>query len=225
MRNPINALKRGIHFLPCYLETKKMSPDLSVEFLVDKTLNSWGKIIAPLQIRSEMITLLNFLKQKKPKVILEIGTAKGGTLFLFSRIASNDAKIISLDLPHGEFGGGYSIFKIPLYKSFAQDKQKIYLVREDSHKNKTLNKITSILGDNKIDLLFIDGDHTYKGVKKDFEMYSPLVKKTGIIVFHDIAKIEKPTEVRKFWKQIKGSKQEIIEDQNQGWGGIGILQV
>jgi hypothetical protein len=30
-----------------------------------------------------------------------------------------------------------------------------------------------------VDFLFIDGDHTYEGVKKDFEMYSPLVRREG----------------------------------------------
>jgi len=36
------------------------------------------------------------------------------------------------------------------------------------------------------DFLFIDGDHTYEGVEGDFEMYSPLVRRGGIIAFHDI---------------------------------------
>ena len=224
MRNPLNALKRGVHFLPCYLEIKKMREDLPISYLVDKTLNSWGKILSPLQVRSEIIGLLEILKLREPRVILEIGTAKGGTLFLFSRIASKDAKIISLDLPKGEFGGGYSIFKIPLYKSFVRGRQKISLVRKDSHKLKTLNQIRDILSGEKVDLLFIDGDHTYEGVKKDFEMYGPLVKNKGLIVFHDISDIPPPTGVRRLWKEIKGNKKEIIEKMDLGWGGIGILE-
>ena len=36
-----------------------------------------------------------------------------------------------------------------------------------------------------IGFLFIDGDHRYEGVKKDFELYSPKVKVDGIIAFHD----------------------------------------
>lgn len=36
-----------------------------------------------------------------------------------------------------------------------------------------------------IDFLFIDGDHTYNAVKKDFELYYPKVKKNGLIFFHD----------------------------------------
>lgn len=42
-----------------------------------------------------------------------------------------------------------------------------------------------VLQDIKIDFLFIDGDHTYDGVKKDFELYSNLLSDNGIIVIHD----------------------------------------
>ena len=42
-----------------------------------------------------------------------------------------------------------------------------------------------VLQDIKIDVLFIDGDHTYGGVKKDFELYSNLLSENGIIIIHD----------------------------------------
>ena len=45
--------------------------------------------------------------KRKPRFLLEIGTARGGTLFLFTRVSSSDALIISVDLPGGLFGGGY----------------------------------------------------------------------------------------------------------------------
>jgi predicted O-methyltransferase YrrM len=67
-----------------------------------------------------------------------------------------------------------------------RSKQKIVAIQGDSHSIDTLNKIKRILNGKKLDFLFIDGDHSYKGVKKDFEMYSPLVRKGGIIAFHDI---------------------------------------
>jgi hypothetical protein len=51
-------------------------------------------------------------------------------------------------------------------------------------------------------LLFIDGDHRYEGVRRDFEMYSPLVGAGGLIAFHD----------------------NPGEDWGVGqWGGIGVL--
>jgi hypothetical protein len=42
--------------------------------------------------------------------------------------------------------------------------------------------------DIKIDFLFIDGDHSYEGVKKDFELYSKIISDNGTIVLHDTDK-------------------------------------
>jgi len=39
--------------------------------------------------------------------------------------------------------------------------------------------------DIKIDYLHIDGDHSYEGVKKDFELYSQIMSENGIITIHD----------------------------------------
>jgi len=183
--------------------------------------------IMPAQVKEEILELLKVLMQYKPRSILEIGTARGGTLFLFSRIASPDAAIISIDLPSGPFGGGYLTWKIPIYHSFALPGQKLSLIRGDSHDLRTLKMVKRILGDRKFDFLFIDGDHTYEGVKKDFEMYGQLVEEGGIIAFHDIVPhpIETGCKVSKFWNEIKISyvHREIVKDWNQGWAGIGVI--
>lgn len=200
---------------------------VEIDTLLNFSFEAIAGLIKPMQIREEIYELLSILLKIRPKVVLEIGTANGGTLFLFSRIASEDATLISIDLPKGKFGGGYPLWKIPIYKSFALPNQKIHLIRADSHSYSTLETVKSILNRKKVDFLFIDGDHTYHGVKKDFEMYSPLVRKGGIIAFHDI--VPGPQEnvggVPKFWKEIKNKYpyQEIVKDWNQEWGGIGII--
>lgn len=38
----------------------------------------------------------------------------------------------------------------------------------------------------RVDLLFIDGDRSYEGVKQNWEQYSALVRPRGMVVFHDI---------------------------------------
>ena len=63
---------------------------------------------------------------------------------------------------------------------------EMHLIQADSHSEISFNRVKKILQSHKIDLLFIDGDHSYEGVKKDYELYSPFVKKGGMIVFHDI---------------------------------------
>ncbi len=210
---------------------------LKMKYLNKKSvnLNDWVNIsfynfwwlIRPAQVQDEILELLRILDEIKPKIVIEIGTAGGGTLFLFSRVASEEATIISIDLPGGKFGGGYPNWMTPLYKTFGLPKQKLHLIRANSHSQETLERVKNILNNRKVDFLFIDGDHTYEGVKRDFEMYSPLVKEGGIIAFHDIV-IHPPEtgcEVSKFWDEIKKKYEyvEIIEDQNQDWGGIGLL--
>ena len=190
-----------------------------------KFRKSWIVSLKPLQVKSEITDLCKFVHESNPKKMVEIGSASGGTLFLFSHVANPD-KIISIDLPAGSFGGGYPFWKIPLFRSLAK-KNVIQLISSNSHQKETLEKVKTLLKDSEIDFLFIDGDHTYQGVKQDFQMYSPLVRKGGIVAFHDIVKHDPSSgcEVEKFWSEIKSSYKhiEFIENQNQKWAGIGVL--
>jgi len=184
-------------------------------------------VFAPMQIREEFLELLKIFKEIEPKIMVEIGTANGGTFFCFSKLAPDDATIISIDLPEGKFSGGYPEWKIPIFKSFTVASQKMFLLRQDSHAQETINKVKDILNKRSVDFLFIDGDHSYEGVKKDFEMYSPLVKSSGIIAFHDIisGSEENIGGVPAFWREIESKYQtvEFIKDLNQGGCGIGLI--
>ncbi len=68
----------------------------------------------------------------------------------------------------------------------------------DSKDPKTLNRLKKALAGKRINVLFIDGDHSYKGVKNDYEVYGPLTD--NIIVFHDIKSPK--YEVWKFWEEM-----------------------
>jgi predicted O-methyltransferase YrrM len=173
------------------------------------------------------VTALISSSMRKPAVIVEIGTAAGGNLFLFTRVAAEDALIVSIDLPAGRFGGGYPRWRIPLYRAFARPNQNVHLLRSDSHAQETVAKLSAILGRRKIDFLFIDGDHTYQGVSQDFELYHPFVQPGGIIAFHDIVEHSSRTQcnVSRFWQQIKirYDHVEIVEDWKAGFAGIGLI--
>lgn len=49
----------------------------------------------------------------------------------------------------------------------------------------TSENVKSYIGNRKIDILFIDGDHSVKTVFEEYEFYLPFMKKDGIIVLHD----------------------------------------
>jgi len=183
--------------------------------------------IRPAQIYEEILELAELVVKLKPRRVLEIGTYNGGTLYTWCQLALEDAEIISIDLPGGLFGGGYPKWRAVLYQHFRKPRQKLHLVRGDSHDPNILEEVEKILGGEKLDFLFIDGDHSYEGVKKDFEMYSPLVRSGGIVAFHDI--VPRPPEnvggVPRFWSEVKSRFKhiEIVKDWHQGGYGIGVL--
>jgi len=186
-----------------------------------------GVKIKPQQSKKEISILLSFLQSRKVKSILEIGTSEGGTLFLLSRVASEDAKIVSIDLLEG-IGGGhlYPKWKSALYSSFARKTQEMKLLRANSYDRATFDKVSSIFENEKIDFVFIDGDHSYEGVRKDFELYYPLVADDGIIAFHDINEtIWENIGVQRYWKEIKQKYTtiEIVEKETDDGLGIGLL--
>jgi cephalosporin hydroxylase len=165
-------------------------------------------VLSAIQSRDELVPVLEVIKAASPSNVLEIGTANGGTLFLLTRVAAPDATIVSLDLPGGDWGGGYSEKRIPLYEAFALPGQTLHLFREDSHKLQALERVKQAFAGRTIDFLFIDGDHSYEGVRSDFEMYGPMVTRGGYIGFHDIAYTD---GVTRLWNEVKPSFAEARE--------------
>ena len=188
--------------------------------------------IAPMQNRSEIAKLCACVRTARPNTVLEIGTAKGGTLFLFAKFSAPDAYLVSVDLPFGAFGGGYPAWRTRLYRAFAGPAQHMTLLREDSHAPGTHADVKRALAGRAVDFLFIDGDHTYDGVAADFHSYSSLVRPGGMIAFHDI--VPGPENdaggVYRFWQDLKASKSidgqfvEFVESWSQGGLGIGVIQ-
>jgi len=198
--------------------------DRPVEMLAE-TVKYCDGFLHAFQVPEELVRLLEDVKRLNPQTVLEIGTHRGGTLYLWARLAQPDAILVSIDLPGGKFGGGYSPFRAPIYRRFAQERQKLHLMRANSHAESTLEETKRLLSGRQVDLLFIDGDHTYEGVKKDWEMYSPLVRSGGLIVFHDVAGNYGETQVKAFWDTIKTSySYKEYKAHPEGLYGIGVLQ-
>jgi predicted O-methyltransferase YrrM len=179
----------------------------------------------------ELTGLIGLLRAHRPRVIVEIGTARGGTLFALCNIAHPAAVIVSIDLPGGNFGGGYSEDEIPRLASFTQAGQTLHFLRRDSHEEETRTQLIALLEGAAVDFLMIDGDHTYDGVKRDFELYSPLVRPRGLIAFHDIVPHARADcQVDRFWADLKCGFDhlefvDLFDNQRQDtpWGGIGVL--
>jgi len=216
-----HRIMRNLFFGRVVDQMKRTGPIEDLDVLVKLAARGYWHAITPIQNRREILALLRILKQASPQRILEIGTASGGTLFLFTRIAAADAQLVSIDLPGGPGGGGYPPWKIPLYQEFPLPGQRLELIRDNSHDPAVLARVAELVGDRGLDFLFIDGDHSYDGVKRDFEMYGSFINPTGLIAFHDI---DYSRDVRRFWDEVKVERhfQEIRDEHGQTFG-IGLI--
>ena len=180
-----------------------------------------------LQKPDELQRLVEFLDGRELRTVLEIGTCHGGTLWLWCQLAHPFAQIVSVDLPDGPYGGGYPVEAVPQLLSYAKDRQWIQLFQGDSHADRMLKAVKRYLAGKKLDLLFIDGDHTYEGVKRDWEMYSPLVRGGGVVVFHDIVEHDDPgCQVDRLWSELKQThRHEEFCSPDRGWAGIGVIHI
>jgi predicted O-methyltransferase YrrM len=146
-------------------------------------------------------------------VVVEIGTWKGGTLFCWSQVAAEGALLVSIDFS-ADTCGGYAEGTTAVLKGLLKSGQSLECLRADSHAPSSLTWLRRVLDIRPIDLLFIDGDHSYAGVKQDFETYSPLVTSGGLIAFHDIVpNASHPIdemEVSGYWREIR-YRHEVLE--------------
>lgn len=162
--------------------------------------------------------------------VLEIGCYDGGTTVFLSNICNN---LITVDQPvtprFDTFKyhiGDESIFGSELLKT----KTNFNYVYGNSHDIETFNKVKELLDGEELDLLFIDGDHSYEGVKSDFNTYKELVKNGGMIALHDVHRSSFHENhgcfVHNFWDEIKSNYEymEFYDDkQYHEWGGIGLI--
>lgn len=176
--------------------------------------------IQPQQEGQELATLARRVSDTNPQTVVEIGTAEGGTLYTWCRFLHSAEIICSIDI--GKRFGQRTKF----FREFT-DEADLLFINSSSQDRQTAKTVDDSISEG-IDFLFIDGDHSYEGVKQDFELYSPLVNNDGIIAFHDIVKIDSEyMGVPRFWKEVKDNyeSEEIILPKEKHRGGIGILHM
>ena len=183
------------------------------------------------QKRAEILCLLNLLKECRPQTICEVGSYRGGTLALLSLVAHDSATIVSVDV-------NYPWFRRSAHRKLCKTAQRVVCLQADSHNPVTVKTVSTHFRGQALDFLLIDGDHSYDGVKSDFELFRPLMSPNGIIAFHDIALDYKqrngvPTsadvgEVPRYWAELSSTltnTQEFVENPEQDGFGIGVVKL
>ena len=162
--------------------------------------------------------LVNFVQ---PKIVLELGTHYGCSLFAFLQ-AVKDLKLrtvcYAVDTWQGdEHAGYYGEEVLGCVERIVQQyfsEQSVNLLR------KSFDEAHVDISDNFIDILHIDGLHTYEAVKHDFETWEPKLAQNGVVLFHDIDPSSGYGSVQ-YWSELK-QKHPHFEFLHHSWG-LGIL--
>ena len=181
------------------------------------------------QFEAEIIPFLDYIRSSHPRTIGEIGILFGGNTFLFERALTEVRQLVAIDLKLTNVGKA---------RFMARRGQRVRMLEGNSHSPDMVKSVARQLGQNRFDFLFIDGDHSYEGVLRDFITYYPLVRPGGLIAFHDIS----PDELARFgrrspentqdagevyllWRRLRERFEncEFVKDWNQFGYGIGVM--
>lgn len=163
------------------------------------------------------------IKRIKPETFVELGTHTGNSFFAFCQAASESqlaTKCYAVDTWQGdEHAGAYGD---EIFHQVSTHQQKHYsgfsrLMRM------TFDEATTYFPDASIDLLHIDGLHTYEAVKHDFESWLPKLAPGAIVLFHDTNVRERDFGVWKLWTELQSVYPNNLEFTHSN--GLGVLQL
>ena len=163
----------------------------------------------------------NLMKVFKPKVFVELGTHYGDSYFTFCQARETynlDTKCFAID--HWKGDVHTALYGDEVFDRVYEHNKKFYSEFSELIRNDFSSAIDNFR-DDSIDLLHIDGFHTFEAVENDFRLWFPKVKENGLVLLHDICVQERDFGVWKLWEQISC---EFSSCALNFGNGLGIIQ-
>lgn len=163
------------------------------------------------------------IRETSPKIFVELGTHTGNSYFSFCQsVAENHlpTKCYAVDTWQGDEHSG--LYGEEVFGK-VEDLNNRYYSKFSVLMRMTFDDAVSYFNDESIDLLHIDGLHTYEAVCHDFENWLPKLAPGAVVMFHDTNVRERAFGVWKLWEELKNRYPFSIEFTHSH--GLGVLQL
>jgi hypothetical protein len=163
------------------------------------------------------------MKEVSPKIFVELGTHSGNSYFAFCQSVlehSLTAKCFAVDTWQGDEHAGH--YNEDVFNKVNAHNQERY-VEFSQLLRMTFDDATGYFADQSIELLHIDGLHTYEAIAHDFETWLPKLAPDAVVMFHDTNVREGGFGVWKFWEELQDRYPNNLEFVQSH--GLGVLQI
>lgn len=158
----------------------------------------------------------------RPRRIVELGTQYGFSFFVFAEAVRRlgiGTEVIALDTWKGDDQAGF----------YGDDVHaSVKMIAESEYGDHTrllrgyFSESRSLIEDDSVDLLHIDGRHGYEDVKEDFTSWLGTVRHGGVVLFHDIAERDRGFGVWKLWEEISSASPSFTFTHGHGLGVLAL---
>jgi hypothetical protein len=158
----------------------------------------------------------------QPNTFVELGTWKGDSYCAFCQAVIQlqlPTRCTAIDTWQGDdHAGPLRATVFPALKQYHDAKYAGF----STLKQATFDQAVKDFADGSIDLLHIDGLHTYEAVKHDYESWRPKVSARGVVMFHDTQVREKDFGVWKLWEEISLNRPSFNFRHGHGLGVLAL---
>jgi O-antigen biosynthesis protein len=158
------------------------------------------------------------IEAAKPEVVTELGTHTANSYFAFCQSVHHHhlaTQCYAVDSWEGDEHAGY--YGNEVYLAVAAHNQQLYS-EFSTLMRMNFDEARSSFADGSIDLLHIDGMHSYDTVRHDFETWLPKMSDKGIVLFHDIMVREREFGVWRLWAELSVCYPSLSFDHSCGLG-------
>ncbi|NMB81987.1 MAG: hypothetical protein GYA14_09230, partial [Ignavibacteria bacterium] len=163
--------------------------------------------------------IYDLIRNTKPETIVELGTERGVSFFSMCKAVKDgdlNKKLYAIDTWVGDKHSGF--YGENIYKNFLKYKNQYFSKLNITTLRILFDKAVSKFKDSSIDILHIDGLHTYKAVTHDYETWISKLKPDGIVLFHDITERGRGFGIYKLWKFLRENNNTIEFLHSHGLG-------